>query len=204
MNRLTILALALASANAAGIIKRQDSDADLSSELDDYLEGVCEPADKSGARDWSAPCNAVISIQYECMYGTAGGEYIRSPPQESDTQEGDDDEKLSEQPDEAQRVCFCQSQFIDQMAGCMKCHKDHGGVEGSDWFSGNLIDAATKDYCDASKPATESFASFFLDRISPDNVTTTESPAAQSSTFSDSIGNKTDVSLYFTPSVTGT
>jgi hypothetical protein len=203
MNRLTILALALATANAAGFIKRQDSEDNQDSELDDYLSEVCEPADDNGVRDWSAPCNAVLSIQYECMYGTAGGEYIRAPPQESDFQHGDDD-GLPEQPNEAQRICFCQSQFRDQIAGCMKCHKDHGGAEGSDWFGANLIDPATKEYCDASKPANESFSDFFLNHISLDNGTTTDSPAAQTSTFSDPIGNKTDVSLYFTPSVTGT
>lgn len=204
MNRLTILALALASANAAGLVKRQDSDADLSSELDDYLEGVCEPADESGMRDWSAPCNAVISIQYECMYGAAGAKLIREPASETDDQTGDDDDGLPEQPNDAQRVCFCQSQFADQIAGCMKCHKAHGGVEGSDWFSGDLIDPAVKKYCNASEPTTESFATFFFDLVSPDNATTTETPAASTSAFSDPIGNKTDVSLYFTPSVTGT
>jgi hypothetical protein len=204
MNRLAILALALATANAAGLNKRQDSDADLDNELDDYLSEVCEPADQNGVRDWSAPCNAVLSIQYECMYGTAGGDYIRAPPQASDTQDEDDGDGLSELPDDTQRVCFCQSQFRDQIAGCMKCHKDHGGAEGSDWFSQNLIDMATKEYCDASKPANESFSDFFLDHISPDNGTVTESSSAQTSTFSDPIGNKTDVSLYFTASVTGT
>lgn len=204
MNRLTILALTLASANATGLLKRQDSDADLSSEIDDYLEEVCEPADESGMRDWSAPCNAVISIQYECMYGAAGAKLIREPASETDDQTGDDDDGPPEQPNDAQRVCFCQSQFADQIAGCMKCHEAHGGVEGSDWFSGDLIDPAVKQYCNASKPADQSFASFFFDLVSPENGTTTDSPAASTSAFLDPIGNKTDVSLYFTPSVTGT
>jgi hypothetical protein len=201
MNRLAILALALASANATGLLRRQDSADDQSSELDDYLSEVCEPADQSGARDWSAPCNAVISIQYECMYGAAGAKYIRTPPQD---QHEEDEDKLPEQPDEAQRICFCQSQFKDQIVGCMKCHKAHGGVEGSDWFSENLIDPAVKEYCNTSQPADESFGDFFLDHVSFGDGSTTESAGAQSSTFSDPIENKTDVSLYFTPSVTGT
>lgn len=204
MNRLTIFALALASANAAELTKRQGSDANISSELDDYLSDVCEPADRSGNRDWSAPCNAVISIQYECMYGAAGAKFIHSPAQGNDAQHGDDDDKLPEQPDEAQRICFCQSQFRDQIVGCMKCHKAHGGVEGSDWFSESLIDPAVQEYCNASTPADQSFGNFFLEHVPLNNGTTTESAVAQTSTFSDPIFNKTDVSLYFTPSVTGT
>ena len=199
MNRLMILALALASADATGLFKRQDSDADLSSVIDDYLSEVCEPVDQSGARDWSAPCNAVESIQYECMYGAAGAKYIHAPPQDEDE---DNDDNLPEQPAEAQRICFCQSQFRDQILGCMKCRKAHGGVEGSDWFNENLIHPAVKEYCNASQPADESFGDFFMDHVSLDAETT--SAAAQKSTFSDPIGNKTDVSLYFTPSVTGT
>ena len=195
MNHLTILALALAGANAAGLSKRQYS------ESDDYLQQVCAPADEAGNRDWSAPCNAVLSIQYECGYGTAGGELIRNPPRDIDDQYGDDDEGPPEQPYDAQRICVCQSQFRDQVTGCMKCFKDHGGVEGNDWFSPSLIDPAMNDYCNASAPATESFADFLFTHVMPDGETDTES---ESSTFSDPIGNKTDVSLYFTPSVTGT
>jgi hypothetical protein len=192
MNSLTLLALAFAGANAAGLNKRQ-----YLSEGEAYLSDVCRPVSETGDQDWSAPCNAVISIQYTCMFGTAGGELLRT------ANPGTDYEEPTEQPIEAQRVCICESQFRDQMAGCMDCMKAHGGVEGRDWFSSSLIDPAVEKYCDASTPASEGFADYLFNQVEGSDSTTDDS-TTESTTFSDPIGNKTDVPLYFTPSVTGT
>jgi len=191
MNRLTILALAFASANAAGLNKRQSL-----SDSDEYLSSVCRPTNDSGDPDWSAPCNALVSVQYTCMYGISGDTLVHP---------GDDYEEPSELPIEAQRVCFCESEFRDQMAGCMDCMKAHGGVEGTDWFSSSLIDPAVAEYCNASAPATEGFANYIFEKVEGGyEDSTTDSATSESTTISDPIGNKTDVSLYFTPSVTGT
>jgi len=198
MNRLTVLTLAFAGAHAGGLIKRQYDD------YEDYIDGVCRPGDDGTDNfDWSAPCNAVMSIQYECIYGAEYGDFLRNPPPSDDPRWEDDAEAPTEQPYEAQRVCICQSQFVDQTTGCMKCNQAHGGVEGEDWFDMSLVDTAMKKYCDASTPATEGFANYFFNLVEGGDETTSSS-AAESSTFSDPIGNKTDVSLYFTPSVTGT
>jgi len=194
MSRLTFLALALAGVSAAGLSKRQ-----YLTEGEAYLSDICRPAKDTGDQDWSAPCNALISIQYTCIYGTAGGELLRN------SSRSDDYEEPTEQPIEAQRVCICESQFRDQMAGCMDCMKSHGGVEGRDWFSSSLIDPAVEKYCDASAPATEGFADYLFNEVEgTDETTESAATDSASTTFSDPIGNKTDVSLYFTPSVTGT
>jgi hypothetical protein len=193
INRLSLLALAFAGTNAALLSKRQYSAAE------EHLNNVCQPIDESGARDFSAPCNAVYSIQYECSFGPAGGAMIRGPPQGDD----DDDVEPDMQPNETQRVCFCQSEIRDMLDGCMKCMKAHGGVEGEDWWNSSLIDPAMDTYCDASTPATIDFNNFIFDRVQGGEASATEASEADYTTYSDSVGNATDVSLYFTPSVTG-
>lgn len=199
-NRLSLLALAFAGTNAAILNKRQSA-----SDRDDYLQSVCYPADATGEPDWNAPCNALRSIQYECMYGPRGGELIRASPQDSNPQYDDDAEEVEApglQPNETQRVCYCQSQFRDMMAGCMKCNEAHGGVEGADWFSASTLDPVVEKYCDADTAATEGFDTFFYNAV--ENVApTTEAVDSETATVSDPIGNATDVSLYFTASVTG-
>jgi hypothetical protein len=193
INRLSLLALAFASTNAALLSKRQYSEAE------EHLNNVCQPIDESGARDFSAPCNAMYSIEYECSFGPAGGAMIRGPPH------GDDDDEVepSMQPNETQRVCICQSQIRDMMDGCMKCNKAHGGLEGEDWFASSLIDSAMDTYCNTSAPATVAFNDFIFERVEGGEASATEASEAEYTTYSDSVGNATDVSLYFTPSVTG-
>jgi hypothetical protein len=195
INRLSLLALAFASTNAALLSKRQYS------AVDEHLNDVCQPIDESGARDFSAPCNAMYSIQYECSFGPAGGAMIRGPPHD----DNDDDVEPGMQPNATQRVCFCQSQIRDMLDGCMKCMKAHGGVEGEDWFSASLIDPAMDTYCNASNEATVSFNDFIFEVVEggEESATATEASEADPTTYTDSVGNATDVSLYFTASVTG-
>jgi hypothetical protein len=87
--------------------------------------------------------------------------------------------------------------------GCMKCMKAHGGVEGEDWFSASLIDPAMDTYCNASNEATVAFNDFIFELVEGGEDSATESSEADPTTYTDSVGNATDVSLYFTASVTG-
>lgn len=197
MTRLPLLALAFAGANASLFTKRQTSA--FSDDSSDLLDEACRPSTDRGY-DFNAPCNAVMSIQYECMYGTLGGEAIRTPADEFEAQHGDDEEAPGMQPAEAQRICFCQSQFEDMITGCMKCLEAHGGEKGEDWFDMSFIHPVVEKYCDANTPATEGFDMFFYNAVES-NMST---DASSTSAFSDPIGTATDVSLYsFTPSVTG-
>ena len=197
MTRLSLLALAFAGANASLLSKRQDSTAP-DEDYADLLQAACRPTTDRGY-DFNAPCNAVLAIQYECMYGPVGGEIIRADPDDMETIAGDGDGP-GEQPAEAQRICFCQSQFEDMIAGCMKCLQSHGGVEGEDWFDMSNIDPVMEKYCDANTLATEGFDTFFYNAVERN----TSADGSSTSVFSDPIGTATDVSLYsFTPSVTG-
>lgn len=197
MNRLSLLALAFVGVNASLLSKRQDTTAP-DADYYDHLEAACRPTTDRGY-DFNAPCNAVLAIQYECMYGPVGGEIIRAAPEDMDSIAGDGDGP-DEQPFEAQRICFCQSQFEDMTAGCMKCLESHGGAKGEDWYGMDTITPALEKYCDANTPATEGFNTFFFNAVEGD----TSSDASSTSAFSDPIGTATDVSLYsFTPSVTG-
>lgn len=197
MTRLPLLALAFAGANASLFIKRQTSA--FSDDSSDILDEACRPSTDRGY-DFNAPCNAVMSIQYECMYGPIGGQMIRAAPNDTEAQYGDDEDGPSVQPFEAQRICFCQSQFEDMITGCMQCLEAHGGEKGEDWFDMSGIHPVVEKYCDANTPATEGFDTFFYNAVESNM----SGDASSTSAFSDPIGTATDVSLYsFTPSVTG-
>jgi hypothetical protein len=191
MNRLSLFTLAFASANAAFLSKRQFS------QLDEHLDSVCRPVKDSGL-DMDAPCNAVVSIEYECTIGPGGGEELRSFTPDNDS---DVEEEQNTQPKETQRVCICQSQFRDMVDGCMKCNKAHGGIEGNDWYNASIINEAMDRYCNVDTPATEDFATFFFKAV---ETNSTESSLDEPHEFSDPLANATSISQYFTASVTGT
>lgn len=196
MTRLSLLALAFATANASFLSRRQDDESTLE---EDNARDVCTPTAENGAADFNAPCNALASIQYECMYGPIGGELIRTPPQDIDPSI---DLDTNVQSNETQRICICQSQFNDMAIGCMKCFHAHGGLEGQDWYSDSAINSAMKSYCAVDTPMTEGFDDFFYTAVEGGSSATESSTGEPTASPSD-IGNATDVSLYFTPAVTG-
>ena len=170
----------------------------------DALTNLCNPTDPTtNAPDWSAPCNALASIQYECMYGRNGRDLI-----------GDNNiyHYPEMQPPQAQRACICQSQHNDMLSGCMRCLQGHGGVEGTDWFAQSKYGPLMEAYCDAERPATGNYAYVFygeLVGVDDGDQTAAFSPSSSSSSSLPStsdplLANITDVSLYFTPSITGT
>jgi hypothetical protein len=59
-------------------------------------------------------------------------------------------------------------------------------------------------YCNASNEATVAFNDFIFERVEGGGEeSATEASEANPTTYTDSVGNATDVSLYFTASVTG-
>lgn len=199
MNRLSVFALAFAGANASLLHKRQGP-----SDFDDHVSDVCSAVDESGNLDMNMPCNQIISIQYECMFGPKGGDLWRNASPNDDDSE-DDSEDLVMLPNETQRVCICQSQHNDLLKGCLACQEAHGAPIPEDWDVDNKIQKAMNKYCDASTPAMQNYAdaiSRAMIVVLPNNWDSLSSP--ESTTNSDPIGTSTDVSLYYTPSVTGT
>lgn len=216
MQHLFLLTLAASTAHAL-LPKRQyqaqGSIFDYLGSVDDqntlYLDNICIPHDpNTGLPDANAPCMASSAIFYQCVYGvdvfnmTDGSSerrrQVSDPPSDgpSDDDDGDDDDLL-EQTSSAQRTCICESQFFDQTAGCMDCYKAHGGVENVDYIPLASFTALSSSYCAAGTTPTANFEHYY-------NAVMTEpstSTSASATPIADPVGNKTAVSLYFTPSV---
>ncbi|KAK4505587.1 hypothetical protein PRZ48_003550 [Zasmidium cellare] len=175
------------------------------------VEEACNPSNSSGMPNFDAPCNAVVAIEYQCIYGpdylTAAanaGPYNRLRRRQSDDSDDDDDASLPMQSNSTQRTCICESQFFDQVQGCANCYTAHGSTEDMD--SGladkSAIASLSSAYCAVSATPSLGLADYLFDWA--ENYNSSNPATSTPSTMSDPIGNKTDVSLYFTPSVTGT
>lgn len=211
----TTTSLILASAVLAGA---------QSNGLAAYLSSVCAPRNSSGYPDFNAPCNAVYAIQAQCIYGgpdflndlwnlnisspNDGNSRRNADPQSQDGDESSLDENNlpSGQSDENQRVCVCESQFWDQLAGCVACYTAHApdsAVEAD--IQPSQLSSASSSYCAASATASVGLAGYLYNVFGGLLDTGSGSSATETSTvnFRDPIGNKTEVSYYYTAAVTG-
>lgn len=198
------MGLCVAAATAsANIFRRQVNCSNPNSfqceqEILSYLTEVCIPTNATGGPDFNAPCVATRLIEVECMYGSRGIDFLlgnndpnsgsfseQSPPLLSNT---------------TQRDCLCESQFFDEVQGCLDCYTAHGGGDAfGEVINTKQLSSMSSSYCAVTNTPTQGLAEV-LYSLAP----TTSSPSsAATSAFSDPIGNKTAVSYYFTPSVTG-
>lgn len=181
------------------------------------VEKACNPNNSTGKPDFNAPCNAVKAIEYQCIYGPDylqkalsytenGGSYNRMMmKRQSNNENSDDDGGLKMQSNSTQRTCICESQFFDLINGCSSCYTAHGDAGG---FDESIIDekaiaSLSSAYCAVSATPV-GLADYLFEWAS--NYSSSYPASASvtsSSSMSDPIGNKTAVSLYFTPSVTG-
>ncbi|KAK5131993.1 hypothetical protein LTR08_000413 [Meristemomyces frigidus] len=195
------LALCLSTAASASLLRRQVQCNDPTSgecwnnNLEVYEDQVCTPTNSTGDPDFNAPCNAVEVLTAECVYGTADLDSINSS-----LESGEDLSMLS---NATQRICVCESQFFDQLQGCEACYTGHGFGEYID-ITPSAISSLSAQYCAVTNTPTLGLA-YVLFGIATDyqSGVLTKSSTSTVSTFSDPIGNKTDASYYFTPSVTG-
>lgn len=199
------LAVALASSTSAlNIFPRQNRASDFA--ISNYLTEVCLPTNASGSPDLNAPCAAVQLITAECVYGAAGLQQIAggTDPESSYRFEGD----ASTLDNSTQRTCVCESQFYNQLVGCNDCYKAHGappsGING--YLSEDFLHSASSSYCAVTNTPTAGFADVLYAYATgsyASSIVAAASTASSTSSFSDRLGNRTAVSLYFTPSVTG-
>ncbi|KAI5367795.1 hypothetical protein Slin15195_G029280 [Septoria linicola] len=190
--------------------------------LDAYLTSVCMPTNSSGYPDFDVSCNAVAAIQAQCIYGAGYldvlSEFYGSSLKEDKRKRaaadssGDDNDPMvdnriaPEQSNETQRVCLCESQFWDQISGCLACYKAHGGDMASEAsVPKSALTSASSAYCAASATATAGLADYLFAFINNFSTTSASRPTGTASVrFRDSIGNKTEVSYYYTAAATGT
>lgn len=187
-----------------------DSDSLLPSDAESaaaqHLDEICLPSNSSGMPDMNAPCNAVQAIYFGCLYGPSylttalsamRASDVRSAMKKRQSSNDDDESSLFPmQKPETQRTCFCESQFWDQTLGCEACFAKHGGLD-ADIVDAKQMSTLSSSYCAVTAKPSVGLGEYLLSYSK--EAQTTSVP----SSFSDPIGNKTDVSLYYTPSVTG-
>jgi len=204
MQHLALLALAASTAHGFLATKRQQSpDAAPTGTVEEqnaaYLTNICIPSDPdTGLPTADTPCMAISALYYQCVYDVDVYSNITAAKPKHRRQTSDDDEPVEQSPS-AQRTCICESQFFDQVTGCMDCYKAHGGIENIDYVPPASFIAVSSSYCAASSTPTQDFEHYFGGLVGMS--ASAASADATATPVSDPIGNKTDVSLYFTPSV---
>lgn len=191
------------------------------SEEDDQCVGVqcgidarrpLPPKSAAGHIDFSMPCWAMRAIEWQCFNGPDAFEYFRTRYENLGSRSKDSMQGWEFQSPEVIRTCLCSSQYADMLFGCGSCHKEHGlptRMMRSDQVTLNstLLQDAMRKYCDADTTPTEDGMDDAMLEVlgSPYDPDLQSSDAAETSasSFHDPIGNATDVSLYFTPSMTG-
>lgn len=155
-----------------------------------YAYAICEESDQ-----WSEPtrpCETLVAIDDQCITG------VDFHHVSNQTGSGCYDEENC-QSFEFERTCYCQSQFLDSVKGCYACYRDHGSDSyfRSVSYDMNALPSIMSDYCDATVDPTAAFGDYLQQAISiPVPV--------PSPKFNDPLGSSiTDVSLYYTPSLTG-
>ena len=182
--------------------------------METYLRKVCAPLNSTNQPDMDFPCHIADLIQYECLYGAEEGSSIfqelfkRTSP------------TAKPRSDDEQKICICESQWFDEVAGCGRCEYIHGG--GPDplaYLGDTAVSSMSSSYCAVTaiptlgllgyygqwtrgslappwlKSMISAASSRFRDPLSTDY--TLPSPYGLGSTI------RTAVDYYFTPSVTG-
>ncbi|KAK5115805.1 hypothetical protein LTR85_009399 [Meristemomyces frigidus] len=200
MQHITLLALYLSAATSASLLGRQVQCSDYTSEdcLEreaEYLEEVCMPTNATGYPDFNAPCVAAQAITAECIYGAAGLSELTGGSGNDPTQE--EPAMLS---NSTQRDCICESQFFAETLACEDCYEAHGATD-EGYVAASVISSISSQYCAVTNTPTLGLADVLYSYATA--TSQSSSASADTSSFLDPIGNKTAVSYYFTPSVTG-
>jgi hypothetical protein len=156
----------------------------------------CYPRNATGYFDFNAPCNQAIAIEAQCAYG---------PPMLQILTFAFDSGKypavnlgVPKLSPEAERTCICQSQHTDAAIGCTRCAKAHQLQHQSKDMEAYIY-VATERYCDVDFDTTQSFSEFSLDYSVAFFY---DEDAPGDSYTAPMISTSTDVSLYYTMSVT--
>jgi hypothetical protein len=193
MLTLRLIATGLTGASAFMVAERQQSDSS-----EDAYENICQPTNATGFPDFSAPCNLWSRTQRLCVYGEQIRGIVDGPGLNN---YGDEDGKAMKQHSPGyQRDCVCQSQLFDQMNGCMACNDALGGDSRS-LIASSAIESFSSEYCAVSATPTRGYIAA-INSVLAEVAEQTDLPTSSSSPIN-SLGDKTDVSLYWTPSATG-
>ena len=165
-----------------------------------YLNEVCAPPTANTSLDLTFPCNQNNVLYNQCFFGRTFDEIWNSTSGEwvKDFGKGWKQQSVANQ-----RLCACESQFFDTLVGCTECWQAHGSnVEA---FNSTAASSISSSYCAATASPTaglEKVMAAFYDSSAANALR--EGDAKSVSAFSDPLSGSPAVSLYYTPSVTGT
>lgn len=158
----------------------------------DTVDPICWPEDSDGNFNLKAPCNIASYISNACAFGpNFNGNLSKFIP---------DDTPL--QSNQTQRLCICESQYFNAMQGCIDCYGAHGAA--NQYYPPKYFSSLSSDYCAATATPSLGFGMFqvkFNSKPAVLSMFTSNLKATQS--FSDPLAGSTAISLYYTPSVTG-
>lgn len=189
MLALSLIATGLTVAGAFKITERQQSDSS-----EDPFDDICTPTNSTGYPDLNVPCNSLSRTQQLCVYGEQVRAIVDGPNL------NDYDKVMRQQSFTYQRDCICQSQLFDQMRGCMACQQALSGGSGP-IFAPSAIESFSSEYCAVAPTPLRGYTAAINSFIASATEEMDYSTISQSP--SQAVMTKTDVSLYYTPAVTG-
>jgi hypothetical protein len=193
MLTIHLIATGLTVASASIITERQQSDSS-----DDAYENVCQPTNSTGHPDFNAPCNSWSRTQQLCVYGEQIRAIVDGPG--LNNYDEVDGNSMKQHSFGFQRDCVCQSQLFDQMRGCMACNDALGG-DSQSIIASSAIQSFSSSYCAMATIPTRGYVAA-INSVLAEVAEQTDVPISSPSS-PNSLGSKTDVSLYYTPSATG-
>lgn len=190
------LALSLARAGASIVARQEFSAGSDENPIYAHFIKVCLPTNSSGYPDLDAPCVINDLITLQCTYGITD---IFSDNSDNSTY-GPDGERNRTSP-ASQQLCICGSQYFNSLFGCLECAEKHGVGAAVPSIASSRISTFSSSYCAASYSPTTDAEIYYFNAFSSDYNNAI--PRQTSTAYTDPIGNKTDVSLYYTAAVTG-
>ena len=219
MRLSTVLALVLAAvfaaANPFALLMKRDSSSSIAStlnpghdpglpeqETDTIIANAmnsCFPINANGNFDFNAPCNQFEAIVSQCSYGPRSLSFL-SPSQDNFPRFTVPE--WHQQSPETERTCICQSQITDVAPGCAACFKAHEHPWMDRLYEQLYHPTMFQQYCDVDYTVTQSFAEFSDEAFEQREPSEDESSTWSSSYTGEHLSTSTDVSLYYTLSVT--
>jgi len=180
-----------ASSSTSSITTSSDNEIDITRTVE-----ACCPHNATGHLDFNAPCNQAMAILTQCSYGPRALENL-TLPFPSGTWPGFNPGWQKQSP-ETERTCIRQSQLTDVCVGCARCTKSHQLYPQRENIE-ESIHAAMQRYCGVDYQVAQSFSEFYFGFA---NEFYFDSDVPLGSYTAEAISTSTDVSLYYTLSVT--
>jgi hypothetical protein len=173
----------------------------------DYVISICRPLHPNGTADLNAPCNQADLIAQQCIYGAPALAEITAvaTAQSGNYPIGGDDPETPTFSNATQRDCVCGSRWFQAQVACGDCQTAHGEFGDTNTSNAVLVSyesSFSASYCASTNMPSLGFVDVLIAKATGELASATTT-VTQTSLYTDPVGNNTALSLYYTPSVTG-